>query len=216
MLLALDVDGVLLDTERGGRGPWQGAFAARFGVDPGRLDETLFAAPWTDVVTGRRPVEVAVADALRALGWDIGVEDALACWFEEDFVVDPAVLAAATAWSDRGIALALVSNQEPRRARYLEERFSSLLPLRGVAFSGDLGVVKSDAAFYDSAERLLGLDGTGCRVVFLDDTAANVEAANRYGWTGIHFTPDGDWQRLVTDALDGGGVESGGDGRSGR
>ena len=37
-LLALDVDGVLLDPWRGGRGPWQLAFGERFGVD---------AAAWT-------------------------------------------------------------------------------------------------------------------------------------------------------------------------
>ena len=42
-LLALDVDGVLLDSQRGGRGPWQVAFGERFGVDARRLDETLFA-----------------------------------------------------------------------------------------------------------------------------------------------------------------------------
>src|SRR5580692_11426939 len=43
VLLALDVDGVLLDPQRGGRGPWQVAFSERFGVDAGRLDGTLFA-----------------------------------------------------------------------------------------------------------------------------------------------------------------------------
>jgi len=32
VLLALDVDGVLLDPQRGGRGPWQVAFSERFGV----------------------------------------------------------------------------------------------------------------------------------------------------------------------------------------
>jgi HAD superfamily hydrolase (TIGR01509 family) len=145
----------------------------------------------------------------------MGVEAVLACWFEEDFVVDSKVLAAATAWADRGVPLALVSNQEPRRARYLEERFASLLPISGVAFSGDLGVVKSDAAFYDSAERRLGLHGTGRPVVFLDDTAANVEMASRHGWTGIHFTKGGDWRRRMTDALDDGGGGGSGAGVAG-
>jgi len=111
-LLALDVDGVLLDPQRGGRGPWQAAFSERFGVDARLLDSTLFAAPWADVITGRRPVESALTAAFEALRWDIGVEDALQCWFEEDFVVDPAVLGAATTWPGLGVPLALVSNQE--------------------------------------------------------------------------------------------------------
>jgi hypothetical protein len=102
VLLARDVDGVLLDTGRSRRGLWQASFGERFGVDPRRLNDTLFAAPWPDIVTSRRPVEAALAEALAALGWDMGVEAALQCWFEEDFVVDPAVVAAATQWSDHG------------------------------------------------------------------------------------------------------------------
>ena len=47
---------------------------------------------------------------------------ALECWFEEDFVTTPAVMAAATAWSQLGVPLALISNQEPRRARFIEDR----------------------------------------------------------------------------------------------
>jgi FMN phosphatase YigB (HAD superfamily) len=200
LLVALDVDGVLLDAERGGRGPWQVSFGERFSVDPERLNETLFAAGWPDVVTGRRPVEAALADALGAMRWDMGVEAALQCWLEEDFVVDPLVLAAATEWSGLGIPLALVSNQEPRRARYLEERLAPLLPIGGTAFSGDLGAVKSDRDFYGRAERHLGLHA-GSTVIFLDDTLANVEVATAHGWAGIHFTACGAWRDEVTTAL---------------
>jgi HAD superfamily hydrolase (TIGR01509 family) len=199
-LLALDVDGVLLDAGRGGRGPWQVSFGERFDVDPRRLNDTLFANPWPDVVTGRRPVEAALAEALAALGWDMGVEDALQCWLEEDFVVDPAVVAAASQWSGHGVPLALVSNQEPRRARYLEQRLAPLLPPFAAAFSGDLGAVKSDGAFYSRAEHHLGLQ-PGAPVVFLDDSPANVEVASAHGWTCIHFTPDGDWHQRVSAAL---------------
>jgi HAD superfamily hydrolase (TIGR01509 family) len=76
-----------------------------------------------------------------------------------------------------------------------------LLPLAGTAFSGDLGIVKSDPDFYVRAERHLGLVPRTA-VVFLDDTAANVEAAGRYGWTGILFTESSDWRRQVASALD--------------
>ena len=168
----------------------------------GPLDETLFATAWADVITGKRPVESALTEALQELGWGIGVDDALRCWFEEDFVTTPAVMAAATAWSQLGVPLALVSNQEPRRARFIEDRMASLLPISGVAFSGDLGVVKSDPAFYHQAELCLGVAGTGQSVVFLDDTPRNVEVAASHGWTAVHFTKDGDWQGDVSAALE--------------
>ncbi len=201
LLLALDVDGVILDPQRGGRGPWQLAFGERFGVDARRLDETFFASAWADVITGRRPVESALSEALQELGWGMGVEAALRCWFEEDFVTAPDVMAAATAWAELGIPLALVSNQEPRRARFIEDRLAPLLRVDGVAFSGDLGVVKSDPAFYDRAEHRLGAVGLGPSVVFLDDTLSNVEAAARHGWTAVHFSEDVDWRTEVATAL---------------
>jgi hypothetical protein len=112
-LLALDVDGVILDPERGGRGPWQLAFSERFGVDAGRLDETLFAGAWADVITGKRPVESALNEALQELGWGMGVDAALHCWFEEDFVTAPAIMAAATTWSQLGIPLAWSPTRSP-------------------------------------------------------------------------------------------------------
>ena len=178
------------------------SFGERFGVDARRLDETLFAGPLDRRHHRPAPRRDALAEALRGSGWDMGVDAALPCWFEEDFVVEPAVLAAATAWSELGIPLALVSNQEPRRARFLQERLETLLPVCGVAFSGDLGVVKSNPVFYDRAERLLGVVGLGHGVVFLDDTLGNVETATRHGWRAVHFTRDKDWQREVAAALE--------------
>jgi FMN phosphatase YigB (HAD superfamily) len=77
-----------------------------------------------------------------------------------------------------------------------------LLPVSGVAFSGDLGVVKSDPVFYDRAERRLGVVGLGHAVVFLDDTPGNVEAATRHGWKAVHFSRDNEWQREVAAALE--------------
>jgi FMN phosphatase YigB (HAD superfamily) len=201
-LLALDLDGVILDPQRGGRGPWQLAFSERFGVDARRLDETLFATVWAEVITGKCPIETALNEALQELGWVMSVDAALQCWFEEDFVTEPDVMAAATAWSQLGFPLALVSNQEPRRARFLEGRLAPLLPIGGVAFSGDLGVVKSDPDFYGQAEHRLGVVGLGRSVVFLDDTPSNVETATRHGWAAIHFTKDNDWQREVAAALE--------------
>ena len=202
-LLALDVDGVLLDPTRGGRGPWQVAFGERFGVDARHLDGALFATGWRDVIVGKRTVESALAGALDALGWGMGVDAALDCWFEEDFVVAPEVLEAATTWAARGVPIALVSNQEPRRARYLEERLTPFLPFGGTAFSGDLGLTKSEPGFYERAERRLGIAERRPVVVFLDDTLHNVEVARRHGWTGIHFTVGADWRHQVDEALEG-------------
>ncbi len=186
--MALDVDGVLLDPGRGGRGPWQVAFSQQFGVDANLLDQAYFRRAWRDVIVGRLPIETTLSAAMQDLGWDIDVDDALSCWFEADFVVDSEVVDAANDWSRRGIRVVLATNQEIRRARYIEQRLATLIPLSGIAFSGALGILKDDPAFYAAAERQLGIAPDRTSVVFVDDTESNVEAARRHGWESLLFS----------------------------
>lgn len=73
-VLVLDVDGVLLDPTRAGRGGWQSALGEEHGLDPSLLDEVFFQRSWPDVIVGREPIEPALARALSELGWEIDVE----------------------------------------------------------------------------------------------------------------------------------------------
>lgn len=202
VVVALDVDGVLLDPGRGGRGPWQVAFSQQFGVDANLLDQAYFRRAWREVIVGRLPIETSLSAAMQDLGWDIGVDDALSCWFEADFVVDSEVVDAANDWSRRGIRVILATNQEIRRARYIEQRLATLIPLRGIAYSGALGILKDDPAFSAAAERQLGIAPDRTSVVFVDDTESNVEAARRHGWESILFSRDRHWRQQTERAIE--------------
>jgi putative hydrolase of the HAD superfamily len=181
------------------------AFSQRFGVGADLLDQAYFRRAWPDVIVGRGSIESTLTSAMHDLGWDIDVEDALHCWFEADFVADPDVVGAANGWSRRGIRVVLATNQEIRRARYIESRLAALIPLGGIAFSGDLGLLKDDPAFYAAAERRLGIEPDRTSVVFIDDTDANVVAARRHGWRGLLFSRTSDWrqdaEQLIESAL---------------
>jgi hypothetical protein len=145
VILVLDVDGVILDSERGGKGRWQSVLREKHAVDPSLLDEVFFQRAWSDVILGREPIEPALARALRELDWKIDVETVLSCWFEADFEVNHEVVRAVNGWTTAfGIRMALATNQEARRARFLEMRLGPLLPFAGIVFSGALGVLKND------------------------------------------------------------------------
>jgi len=81
-VLALDVDGVLLDATGAGPGGWFAFVSERFGVDADLLQSTFFDRAWADVVIGRAPIERALTDAVTELGWTMTVEELLNCWFE--------------------------------------------------------------------------------------------------------------------------------------
>ena len=67
----------------------------------------------------------------------------------------------------------LATNQEARRASFLERKLRSVLPIDGTAFSGALGAVKSSPVFYPAAEPWLDIERRGQEVVFVDDWPYN-------------------------------------------
>ena len=57
---------------------------------------------------------------------------------------------------------------------------------QNVFYSFDLGLRKPDPSIYQSVDRLVGIKDPS-RVFFLDDNAANVEAALQHGWKARQF-----------------------------
>jgi putative hydrolase of the HAD superfamily len=201
-VLALDVDGVLLDPQRAGRGRWQEVLREEYGLDPAHLDEHFFQRSWSQIIVGHEPIEPTLARALTELHWNLDVETLLQIWFDADFVLELEVVRAVDEWAASGVRVVLATNQEARRAGFLEQKLGVILPIGGMASSAALGAVKSDPAFYPAAERSLGIGGRGQRVVLVDDSSVNVDTANSHGWRGVHFDKRLDWRAQVTAALD--------------
>ena len=190
----------MLDPDRGGRGTWQAALHERFGVDGAALQSTFSGRQWEAVIVGESAIEPVLARAIATLGWDMTVEDLLDAWCEADFHPNDEVVEAAAAWAAGGVRLVLVTNQEHRRARYVERRVQAALPVTGMAYSAALGHLKNDPAFYPAACDHFGL-ARDAPVVFLDDSAENVCVATGFGWTGVHYRHGASWRDAVDVAL---------------
>lgn len=197
-LLAIDVDGVLVDPIRAGRGNWTDDLREQLNVD---LDlTTFFRGPWQDVIVGRVAVEQALHDWLGERGHPVEVEEFLDCWLEGDFSLNGEVIDACRDWASRGLSMFLATNQEHRRAKFLAERLGPMLSLSGIAYSAALGATKPSAEFYLAADKLIHGSGVS-PVVFLDDTITHVEAARAHGWHGVHFSGPS-WREEVEAKLD--------------
>jgi putative hydrolase of the HAD superfamily len=195
------LDGVVLDSERAGLGKWHREVERRYGVDIADLQRVFFQPSWPDVVRGKQSIEPVLGAALHELGWPMTTEELLTCWFEADFVVDRDVVAAATAWSDAGARVVLVTDQEHRRAAYLRDALGRVLPIAGFVSSAAVGLVKRDDGFFAAACVLLDVEPASRAVVFVDDTIANVDAARRYGWGALHFMKADGWRDEIDGAL---------------
>jgi len=82
------------------------------------------------------------------------------------------------------VRLYYLSNMPAPYARVLEQRHAFLRWFDGGVFSGDVRLAKPDAAIYRLLAERHGLAAE--RTVFIDDMAANVEAARQLGWHAIH------------------------------
>jgi 2-haloacid dehalogenase len=66
--------------------------------------------------------------------------------------------------------------------------------------SGHMGVIKPEARIYEMVEEDSGL--SGAELIFADDRADNIAAAEARGWKGHLFTgPEGWAARLVAEGL---------------
>ena len=98
------------------------------------------------------------------------------------------------------LKLYYLSNMPVPYARTLQRLHGFLAAFDGGIFSGDVLLIKPEAAIYALLESRYSLQPD--RTVFLDDLLPNIQAAQARGWHGIHFTT----APLATQALQNLGV----------
>ena len=182
--LVLDVDGVLI----GGfpRVRWDATMEADLGVRPKMMQRHFFQKYWQDVMRGFVPVEEPLGEFLAAHYPDISVEQLLSYWHGNDAVVAQHVIDAAIQWKERtGGQLALATNQDRTRARYICDDLGFADIFETVIVSCNIGCAKPEAEYYRQGDLLLGRtpDQTA---LFLDDMMDHVEAAIAHGWQARH------------------------------
>ncbi|QAY74520.1 HAD family phosphatase [Agromyces protaetiae] len=168
-------------------------FAA--GSDAAGSDAAAFWTPYWAHRLGLDQGVLSIADYWRAVGRDAGVEytdlDVHELWSIDHrswLSVDPGTLAVLHALSEGGTRLALLSNAGADFSGWL--RHGSFAPLfERVFVSGELGLVKPDAAIYEHVISELGI--TPAEFVFIDNRDDNVEGAIAVGGSGHVFTGAG-------------------------
>jgi 2-haloacid dehalogenase len=85
----------------------------------------------------------------------------------------------------QGTPLYALSNFSAETYPLAFKRFDFLRLFRDVVVSGEVGAIKPEPRIYEILISRNGIDPHS--TVFIDDVAANIEAARRFGIHGIHF-----------------------------
>jgi putative hydrolase of the HAD superfamily len=162
--------------------------ATAFAVDPRSADEfilDLFRAE-AEALTGHHDIQACVEPVLARWSVKVGFESFSGIWHQIE--VDHSALELVADLRATGIYCALASNQQSRRATAMSVELGYEQIFDAEFYSCDLGAMKPDPGyFYEVIER------SGCkasRTLFIDDRAANVEAAKGVGLHVLQFAPE--------------------------
>ena len=160
--------------------------ATRFVVDDsfkhheiGRIDDAAFFANL------RNSLGVGLTDAQFLEGWNA------------IFTGEMPGIAAMLATAGKRLPLYAFSNTNPAHIAYFSKQYAEVLShFRTVFLSSAIGFRKPDAEAYDHVVREIGVPAS--RILFFDDSAANIEGARARGLHAIHVTSMDDVARALT------------------
>lgn len=98
----------------------------------------------------------------------------------------------------KGYKLYFLSNMPVPYARGLE-RHAFMRCFDGGIFSGDHGLIKPQPEIFHKLEAMYGLQGQ--QILFIDDHAANIAAAQKEGWQTLHLTDPANLSHLLLPHL---------------
>jgi putative hydrolase of the HAD superfamily len=177
----LDADGVLQDVPGG----WYAAMEPYLGA---RSREFLHAT-WSDELpflagTGGDYLPF-LADALAAYGVSAPADVVYgAVWLRIDVVAESVRLVEQLRSAGYGVHLG--TNQERERGVHMRTTLGYDALFDVSCYSYDLGVAKPSTDFFVEAARRIGAEPSS--ILFVDDTARNVEAARVAGMPAVHWS----------------------------
>ena len=147
--------------------------------ETGRIDDAAFFADL------RQSLGISLSDAQFLEGWN-------AIFAGEMPGIAPLLAGAA-----RRLPLYAFSNTNPAHVAHFSKTYAGVLGhFREIFLSSSIGLRKPDAAAYDHVIKAIGVPAS--RILFFDDSAANIEGARARGLRAVHVTSMDDVARALT------------------
>ena len=186
LLIVWDFDGVLNRNVVDGRFIWADRIEADLGIELDPFSDYIFGSGRIhSIVRGDMDLRGTVAAWLDENQHPRTADDVLAYWFEKDALPDAEVLSWLKAVPCRHV---IGTNNEARRASYIETEMGFAHHVERVFSSGRMGVAKPEPAFFEAITKWS--DVAASDTLLVDDSAKNVEAAQALGWQAFHFTDE--------------------------
>lgn len=146
--------------------------------------------------TGRIDDAAFFADLRQSLGVDLTDAQFLEGW-NAIFAGEMPGIAPLLAGAARRLPLYAFSNTNPAHVAHFSKAYAEVLGhFREIFLSSSIGLRKPDAEAYDHVVKAIGVPAS--RILFFDDSAANIEGARARGLHAVHVTSTDDVARALT------------------
>jgi len=187
-VIAWDFDGVLTRNIVDGRFIWADNFEADTGQSREVFEDFIFGRDLEAILTGRQDLRDRVAAWAKSVGYAPGADALLEYWFKKDAALDPMTLGLMDRIAQKGLRQVLTTNNENRRAAYIENTLGFSNRVEHIFASGRMGVAKPDVEYFKTVSATLKVGAN--EILLIDDLAENIIAAKAYGWQTMHFTDE--------------------------
>jgi len=184
-----DFDGVLNANIVDGRFIWADHFERDIGHSLEDFSRAIFNEDFARVVCGAKDVVDHISSWTEAVGYDPGPEHLLAYWLRADAHLDPKMVDLMRRVAHAGAKNVIATNNEARRASYIENEMGLGRHVVRIFASGHLRCAKPAPEFFTLITEDLGV--SPARLILIDDNRANVEAAAGLGWHTHQFQTAG-------------------------
>jgi len=184
--IIFDVDGVILNSKNAnGRYLWSSNISQDLGMKSEHF-RILHSLEWNHVTRGHKDTIAHLEEIFKHptfVPLRLTPEKYIEYWLKRDNFVNHEVLAIA---QKMVLPKYIGTNQDKFRTAHIKQ-------LVGTHFDGcfasyEIGFIKPEQGFYAHIERHLDLAPE--ELLLIDDTKANVTAAQQRGWQGYHFIGD--------------------------
>ena len=192
--LLFDIGRVVLDIDFG---KVMASWAGHAGCEPARLVGRL--SP-NDAWQRHERGEISDAEFFESLRSSLGIAISDAQFLEgwnAIFTGEMPGIAPLLASAAKRRPLYAFSNTNPAHIAHFSQTYADVLShFREIFLSSSIGLRKPDAEAYDHVIKAIGVPAS--RILFFDDSAANIEGARARGLCAIHVTSMDDVARALT------------------
>lgn len=187
--VAFDLDGVLIASD-----PSFNYFETEYQITREHFRE-FFASAYDAAMLGEVDLFEILPPVLEQWKWKGSVHEFAKVWFESCGTADPDALDVIRVLRQRGISCYAATNQDNRRADFLDSLDWTREAFQDRFYSCRLKVKKPDESYFKTVQRYIAVEPES--ILFVDDKPNNVEAARRCGWVAEVCTGTSDLKRII-------------------